>query len=156
MSSPVKRLVILGSTGSIGRQTLDVVRALPEQFRVVGLAAGLKGLEVMEKENLVQNAETVGAYFLDRLKDTMETYPFLGEARGLGLFLGVEIVKDKTSRTPDSDLAKKIKTGLMERGHLVGVTGNYSCVIRITPPLIATRNHVDQFIQSWKETLDTF
>jgi 4-aminobutyrate aminotransferase-like enzyme len=123
---------------------------------VVGLAAGLKGIEVIEKENLVQNAETVGAYFLDRLNDTVETYPFLGEVRGLGLFLGVEVVKDKTGKTPDPDLAKQIKTGLMERGHLVGVTGNYSCVIRITPPLIVSRDHVDQFIQSWKETLDTF
>jgi 4-aminobutyrate aminotransferase-like enzyme len=123
---------------------------------VVGLAAGLKGIEVIEKENLVQNAETVGAYFLERLKDTVEIYPFLGEARGLGLFLGVEVVKDKTSKTPDAELAKKIRTGLMERGHLVGVTGNFSCVIRITPPLIVNINHVDQFIQSWKETLDTF
>jgi 4-aminobutyrate aminotransferase-like enzyme len=123
---------------------------------VVGLAAGLKGIEVIEKENLVQNAETVGAYFLERLKDTVEIYPFLGEARGLGLFLGVEVVKDKTSKTPDAELAKKIRTGLLERGHLVGVTGNFSCVIRITPPLIVNINHVDQFIQSWKETLDTF
>jgi 4-aminobutyrate aminotransferase-like enzyme len=43
----------------------------------------------------------------------------------------------------------------MERGHLVGVTGNYSCVIRITSPLIITKDHVDRFMQSWKETLNT-
>ena len=123
---------------------------------VVGLTAGLKGIEVIENENLIQNAATIGTYFLDNLRETVETYPFLGEARGLGLFIGVEVVKDKTSKTPDSDLAKKIRAGLMERGHLVGVTGNYSCVMRITPPLIITKNHVDQFMVSWKETLDTF
>jgi 4-aminobutyrate aminotransferase-like enzyme len=122
---------------------------------VVGLTAGLKGIEVIEKENLIKNAETVGAYFLDQLMETVETYPFLGEARGLGLFLGVEVVKDKTSRSPDADLVKRIKTGLMQRGHLIGVTGNYSCVIRITPPLIVTKDHVNQFIHSWKKTLDT-
>ena len=106
-------------------------------------------------QNLVKNAETVGTYFLEKLKDSVETYPFLGEARGLGLFLGIEVVKDKQSRTPDPDLAKKIKNGLKTRGHLVGVTGNYSCVLRITPPLIVTREHVDRFIRDWKETLDT-
>ena len=122
---------------------------------VVGLTAGLKGIEVIEKENLVKNAETVGDYFLEKLKESVETYPFLGEARGLGLFLGIEVVKDKTSKAPDPDLAKKIKNGLKSRSHLVGVTGNYSCVMRITPPLIVTREHVDRFIHDWKETLDT-
>ena len=121
---------------------------------VVGLVAGIKGIEIIEKENLIDNAKTVGAYFLDRLKDTVETYPFLGEARGMGLFLGVEVVKDKTSRTPDAEQTKKIRTGLMERGFLVGVAGNYSCVIRFTPPLIITEDQVDQIIQNWKETLD--
>lgn len=122
---------------------------------VVGLTAGLKGIEVIEKEHLVQNAETVGGYFLDRLKETVEVYPFLGEVRGLGLFIGIEVVKDKAGKAPDATKAKRIRTGLMERGHLVGVTGNYSCVIRITPPLIITKDHVDRFMQSWKETLDT-
>lgn len=121
---------------------------------VVGLSAGLKGIEVIEKEHLVKNAETVGAYFLDKLKESVETYPFFGEARGLGLFLGIEVVKDKTGKAPDPDLAKKIKNGLKAREHLVGVTGNYSCVMRITPPLIVTKEHVDRFIRDWKETLD--
>lgn len=123
---------------------------------VVGLAAGLVGIEVIEKENLVKNAETIGAYFLDELKESVETYPFLGEARGLGLFLGIEVVRDKTSKAPDPDRAKQIKEGLKARGHLAGVTGNYSCVIRITPPLIVTKADVDKFIHGWKETLDAF
>ena len=58
---------------------------------VVGLAAGLKGLEVIEKENLVQNAETVGAYFLDRLKDTVETYPFLEGNTGYVLMKPIQV-----------------------------------------------------------------
>ncbi len=122
---------------------------------VVALAAGLKNIEVIHKEGLVQNAEKVGNYFLELLKETVDVYPFLGEARGLGLFLGVEVVKDKVGKAPDADMAKKIKAGLMKRGHLVGVTGNYSCVIRITPPLILTNDHVDQFIRDWKDTLDS-
>ncbi len=121
---------------------------------VVGLAAGMKNIEVIEKENLVENAETVGNYFLDKLKESVEICPFLGEARGLGLFLGVEVVKDKESKTPDPDLAKKIKAGLMTKGHLVGVTGNYSCVMRITPPLIITKDHVDRFVRDWNDTLE--
>jgi 4-aminobutyrate aminotransferase-like enzyme len=96
----------------------------------------------------------MGEYFLERLKETIEVYPFLGEARGLGLFIGVEVIEDKQGKAPDADKAKKIKNGLKERGHLVGVTGNYSCVIRITPPLIVTKEHVDRFMQNWKQTLD--
>ncbi len=122
---------------------------------VVGLTAGLKGIEVIQKENLVGNAETVGAYFLDQLKETAEILPFLGETRGLGLFIGVEVVTDKKSKTPDADLAKKIKAGLKGRGFLVGVTGNYSCVMRITPPLTVTKDQVNQFMAAWKETLET-
>ena len=64
------------------------------------------------------------------------------------------MVKDKTGKATDAELAKKIKNGLKARGHLVGVTGNHLCVIRITPPLIVNREHLDRFIRSWKETLD--
>jgi len=89
------------------------------------------------------------------LKETAEIYPFLGEIRGLGLFLGVEVVTDKKSKTPDAGLAKKIKAGLKDRGFLVGVTGNYSCVMRITPPLTVNKDQVNLFMAAWKETLET-
>ena len=79
----------------------------------------------------------------------------MGDVRGLGLFIGVEIVKDKDSKAPDADLTKRIKEGLQERGILASVTGNYSCVLRITPPLTITNDHVDRFMQALKETLSS-
>lgn len=122
---------------------------------VVSLATGLKGIEIIEKENLVDNAAEVGQYFLQELKKLQEENPFIGDVRGLGLFLGVEIVRDRKGKEPDADLAKKIKEGMKERGILVGVTGNYSCVLRITPPLIITNDHVDQFMVVIRETINS-
>lgn len=120
---------------------------------VVSLATGLKGIEIIQRENLVENAAQVGRYFLEELQNIQEEIAFFGDVRGLGLFIGVEIVKDRKSKEPDAERAKKIKLGMRKRGFLIGVTGNYSCVLRITPPLTITTGHVDQFVSALKETL---
>jgi 4-aminobutyrate aminotransferase/(S)-3-amino-2-methylpropionate transaminase len=121
---------------------------------VVSLATGLKGIEIIEKENLVHNAAEVGGYFLGELKNLQEEFSFFGDVRGLGLFIGIEVVKDKKTREPDTDRAKQIKQGMKDRGILVGVTGNYACVLRITPPLTISNAHVDQFMAALKELLN--
>ena len=120
---------------------------------VLGLTTGLKVIEIIEKENLVDNSAKMGEYFLQTLKVLQEKHPFMGDVRGKGLFIGIEIVKDRENKEPDAALAKKIKEGLKVRGILIGVTGGHSCVVRITPPLIITKDQVDHFVDMFKETI---
>ena len=120
---------------------------------VMSLATGLKAIEVLEREDLVGNAARVGEYFLGRLEELRGEHECIGDVRGLGLFLGVEVVVDKAGKQPDGKLVKKIRDGMRERGVLTSITGNYGCVLRMTPPLTITRDHVDQFMQTLRETL---
>ena len=120
---------------------------------VMAMTTGLKVIEIIEKENLIDNAEKMGDYFINKLKELKEEYGFVGDVRGRGLFIGIEIVKDKVSKIPDSELAKKLKQGLQERGVLTSITGNYACVIRLTPPLTINKTHIDQVIEALRGTI---
>ena len=119
---------------------------------VMSLTAGLKVIEILERENLAENTAQVGEYFLRQLEQLKEEKEFIGDVRGRGLFVGVEVVTDKASKKPDGELAKKIRDAMKEKGVLMSITGNYSCVLRMTPPLTITRDHVDQFMQAMRET----
>jgi 4-aminobutyrate aminotransferase-like enzyme len=120
---------------------------------VLGLATGLRGIEILEEENLVDNAAVLGEYFILELKKLQENTEFIGDVRGKGLFLGIELVQNRTSKKPDVGLAKKIRDGLRERGILISLSGTYSSVVRMIPPLSIRKEHVDHFIQAFRETL---
>lgn len=97
-------------------------------------AAGLASLEIILKEDLVQNAERVGAVMLARLEALKEKYRFVGDVRGKGLMLGVELVKDRTTRELLSpEVTRALFQECLRRG-LVAMC--YSPVIRINPPLV--------------------
>ena len=120
---------------------------------VVAPATGLKTIEIIEREDLTQNAAKVGEYFLNELKRLQEEHAFVGDVRGQGLFIGVEIVKDRRGKTPDAALAKTLKQGLQERGVLTSITGVYACVLRLTPPLTITKSHVDEVVEALRGTI---
>jgi 4-aminobutyrate aminotransferase-like enzyme len=120
---------------------------------VMALTTGLKVIEIIQKENLVDNAAKMGDYFIKEVRKLQEEYEFVGDVRGQGLFIGIEIVKDNLSKTPDAELAKKLKQGLQERGVLTSITGNYACVIRLTPPLTINKSHIDEVIEALRGTI---
>jgi 4-aminobutyrate aminotransferase-like enzyme len=120
---------------------------------VMALATGLKGIEILERENLADHAARVGEYFLSKLLEIQAQNEFIGDVRGKGLFIGVEIVTDKTSKKPGPALSKTIKDGLKEKGILASVTGVNLCVLRMTPPLTINNGHVDHFVTALEETL---
>jgi 4-aminobutyrate aminotransferase-like enzyme len=122
---------------------------------VMSLSIGLKGIEILEKEHLAANAARVGEYFFDRLKELQGKSACIGDVRGRGLFLGIEIVVDKASKRPDAELTKRVKEGLKDKGVLTSVTGVYLCVLRLTPPLTITTDHVDHFIAALQQTLES-
>jgi diaminobutyrate-2-oxoglutarate transaminase len=95
----------------------------------------------------------MGDYFIKEVRKLQEEYGFVGDVRGQGLFIGIEIVKDNLSKTPDAELAKKLKQGLQERGVLTSITGNYACVIRLTPPLTINKSHIGEVIEALRGTI---
>ncbi|MCS7253870.1 MAG: aspartate aminotransferase family protein [Armatimonadota bacterium] len=102
-------------------------------------AAALASIEIVEREGLCENAAKVGSKMLEQLKEVEKEHEIVGEARGIGLAIAVEIVKDKTSKEPAPDLTKLIIRRAFEKGLLliapIGLFGN---VIRIAPPLVIT------------------
>jgi 4-aminobutyrate aminotransferase-like enzyme len=97
-------------------------------------AAGLASLEIILKEDLVTNAESVGAVMLSRLEVLKEKYRFVGDVRGKGLMLGVELVKDRTTKEP---LQKEVTQALYQECLRQGLIAMcYSHIIRINPPLV--------------------
>jgi len=110
------------------------------------LAAGLAALQVLEEEGLVKRAAEMGDYTLGGLRNLMERHRLIGDIRGKGLMIGIEVVSDREKKTPAREAATKIRNKLLERGVIVHTTGIEGCVIRITPPLVITKDQIDQVL----------
>ncbi len=106
----------------------------------VCIAAALATMDVIEREGL-QNATTVGAKMQERMSGWVAKYPTVGEVRGRGLMIGLEIVKDQKSRTPVGPMRDRIVELAFERGLLFLGCGETS--IRLSPPLIVTQQEAD-------------
>lgn len=118
----------------------------------VSCAAALANIEFLQRENLCQRSAENGEYALSRLRELQRGNPLIGEVRGLGLMIGIEMVKDE-NRTPASAEAEAIRDAMLRRGILVGVGGSYGNVVRFQPPLVITRQQIDQAIAAFAEAL---
>ncbi len=114
----------------------------------VSAAAALATIDVIEKYQLVQRAKDLGNYFKDKLKILQQRHGLLGDVRGKGLMLGVELVK--RDKIPAAEEIDYILEELKDRGILAGKTGVSRNVLTFQPPLIITRDDIDQVV----ETLD--
>ena len=114
----------------------------------VSAAAALATIDVIEKYQLVQRAKDLGNYFKDKLKILQQSHGLLGDVRGKGLMLGVELVK--RDKIPAAEEIDYILEELKDRGILAGKTGVSRNVLTFQPPLIITRDDIDQVV----ETLD--
>ncbi len=101
----------------------------------VNLAAGLAAIGVFRRERLAERSAAVGARILERLRSALADEPHVGEIRGLGLFLGMEIVTDRDSGTPDPARSATIRRAAFGRGVLVGAGGHADNVLKLCPPL---------------------
>jgi 4-aminobutyrate aminotransferase / (S)-3-amino-2-methylpropionate transaminase / 5-aminovalerate transaminase len=109
----------------------------------VSCAAALANIQVMQDEKLPENAAARGQYLMDRLNRLKETCPLVGDVRGKGLMIGVELVKD-AEKTPASGEAKEVRKLCREAGVLVGLGGVLANVIRIQPPLVMTADEAEK------------
>jgi 4-aminobutyrate aminotransferase-like enzyme/Ser/Thr protein kinase RdoA (MazF antagonist) len=116
----------------------------------VACAAGLAVLDVLEKERLQENALRVGAHLKNKLVALQRSHLFIGDVRGLGLFLGVDLVLDRETRAPATKQATYIVNRLRDCGILAGTDGPHHNVLKLRPPLIFSEADADLFV----DTLD--
>lgn len=116
-------------------------------------AATLAVLQVIEEENLLERAIAVGDVMLKRLDKIMTSASHVGDVRGKGLVMGIEIVKDKESKEPAPELCRKIVLDCANKGLLVGIVGIYGNVIRVAPPLVITDSEVEESLDIVEEVL---
>jgi 4-aminobutyrate aminotransferase-like enzyme len=116
----------------------------------VSCAVGLAVLEVIEAEGLLNNARDVGAYLRRGLEKLMARHEIVGDVRNAGLFLGVELVRDRESRAPDTESAARVVNAMRERRVLISATGPAANILKIRPPLVFSTANADLFV----ETLD--
>ena len=114
----------------------------------VSCAIGLAVLDVIREEGLQENARVVGEYLLEGLKGLQEKYPLLGNVRGLGLFIGVEMVKDPESREPATEKANRVKERLRDHHLLLSTDGPDDNVLKIKPPIVFTTANADHLVEA--------
>ena len=119
----------------------------------VSCAVGLAVLDVIEDEKLQENALKVGAYLKVGLEELKSKYPLIGDVRGLGLFIGVELVLDRGSLEPAATRAAYVIERMKERGVLISTDGPLHNVLKLKPPLVFSEANADEFIRNLAEVL---
>lgn len=119
----------------------------------VSAVVGLTVLDVLRDERLQQNAEQVGAHLKERLLELAERHPLIGAVHGAGLYLGLELVRDRATLEPATEETAAICERLRELGIIVQPTSDRMCVLKIKPPLCLTRASADYFVDALEETL---
>jgi len=137
----------------------DLVAAVPAETELfstfggnpVACAAALAVLDVIADERLMENAALTGTYLRHGLAGLAERHPVIGDVRGEGLLLGVELTDE--AREPAAGAARKITEALRERRTLISATGPAGNVLKIRPPLVFQREHADILLQALDEVL---
>jgi 4-aminobutyrate aminotransferase-like enzyme/Ser/Thr protein kinase RdoA (MazF antagonist) len=119
----------------------------------VACAAALAVLDVIDGEGLMANARTVGAGLADAIRRLAATHPTIGDVRGRGLMVGVDLVDDPATREPAVALAARAMNGMRERGVLVSTTGRQGNVLKIRPPLVITADEAAIIVSALDEAL---
>ena len=118
----------------------------------VSIAAALATLDVIEREGLLSNAEEVGNYILRRMRDWPTKYRLVGDVRGRGLMIGVELVSNKQTKQQASAERDRVVELAFERGVLL--LGSGPSTIRIAPPLITNKEQADTAMDVLEECVE--
>jgi 4-aminobutyrate aminotransferase-like enzyme len=120
----------------------------------VSCAVGVAVLDVIRDEELQQSAQEVGQYLLEGLRQLQQEHPLIGDVRGLGLFLGIEFVKDRLTLEPADAAAAEIVELMKARGLLLSTDGPLRNVIKIKPPIVFSEKDADLLISNLKSVLE--
>lgn len=119
----------------------------------VAAAAGLAVLETIAAEKLQENARETGAYLREQLAGLARRHKAIGDVRGAGLYVGVEIVTDSAARLPDKAATTAAVNGMRERNVLIGTAGTFGNVLKIRPPLCFSREDADMLVMALSDAL---
>ena len=119
----------------------------------VSAAVGKAVLEVVEQEGVLANVKQTGEYLKAGLQKLAETHPLIGEVRGKGLFLGVELVRDRASKEPAAREAASVLEVMRESGVLLARIGQHLNILKIRPPLVFGKEHAELALASLDEAL---
>ncbi len=119
----------------------------------VSCAAASAVIDVILEEKVHEKAAELGKYFMDGLKELAKKHKLIGDVRGLGLMIGVELVKDREKKTPANEEAIKIRNLMREQGFLIGAGGAFGCTLRIEPPLMITKKQIDKALEALDQAL---
>jgi diaminobutyrate-2-oxoglutarate transaminase len=125
----------------------------------IAMAAGFAAIEFMQEVDLPAHAARLGELTLELLRDAQDTLPSVGDVRGRGLMIGIELVRDRDSKQPWPEMAAQIRTECFHRGVIIEVGGHYGNVARFLPPLVISRKllltGVEIFIESVRAAENT-
>jgi 4-aminobutyrate aminotransferase / (S)-3-amino-2-methylpropionate transaminase / 5-aminovalerate transaminase len=119
----------------------------------VACAAALATLQVIEDEGLCEKSARLGEWLIGRLEELATRHPAVGEVRGKGLMVGVELVDSKQTMTPAAELAIRVRTACRERGLIIGIGGFFGNVLRIQPPLVISEEQLASAVATLDEVL---
>jgi 4-aminobutyrate aminotransferase-like enzyme len=110
-------------------------------------------LDEIERLDLLNNAAEVGTRLTSLLRDRIDTHEAIGDVRGCGLFLSVELVRSKAGKEPDAELTASLTDRLKDKGFLVSYSGKYNNVLKIRPPLVFSHANADDFVRAFDECM---
>lgn len=119
----------------------------------VSCAIALAVLDVIADEKLQENARRVGGFLLDGLRELQQRHDAIGDVRGCGLFLGVELVRDRAARTPDRPRAKAVVEEMKARHVLLSTEGPDDNVLKIKPPIVFSQANAEEFLDKLDQVL---
>ncbi|TIX86739.1 aspartate aminotransferase family protein [Rhizobium sp. P44RR-XXIV] len=140
---------------------IDTINAFRKAFRYfntfggnpVSCAAAMAVLDVIEDENLIENARNVGEYTRTAFTQLAEKHSIIGDVRGSGLFMGTEFVLDGQTKEPAAAQATRIVNATRERGVLMGKIGIHQCATKIRPPMPFTQENADYMLSIFDDVL---
>jgi 4-aminobutyrate aminotransferase-like enzyme len=119
----------------------------------VSQVAALKMIDIIEKDDLLQNTRDVGEYLASKLKELQEKYPQMGDIRQVGMHIGIEMIEDPKTKEPLSkEKALQIRSVAMNKGLILGTGGFRKNILKVKPPLIVNRIEADEIVSLLEET----
>lgn len=119
----------------------------------VSCAAALANIDYLLENKLADEAARKGEYTLRRLRELQQKHKLIGDVRGLGLMLGIELVRDQKLKTPAPSEAEKVRELALSKGVLLGHGGVKGCTVRVQPPLVITEEQLDKTVEVIDECL---
>ncbi len=116
-------------------------------------AVALENIAILHDENLIENSAKIGSIFMEGLADIQKSNSLIGDVRGKGLMIGIELVKDLQAKVPHSDAAKKIVEYLKNEGIIIGLGGIFGNVLRLQPPLCINEEQACLVLEKLRNSL---